>query len=138
GVFTYGYTQQLGNGLAATIALQDPTNFEHPIQDVSFGPTAAGVQPLAADNPFQIGGTGPTNSGFTNAGFLVPDIVGSLRTDQAWGGAQIAAILHDNRASAYLNGGTAAAPLNGIVDTTAHPSDRWGYAISGGVELNLQ
>ena len=102
GVFTYAYTQQLGNGLAATIALQDPTNFEHPIQDVSFGPAVGGFQPLAADNPFQVGTTGPTNGGNTNAGFLVPDIVGSVRADQAWGGAQIAAILHDNRSNAYL------------------------------------
>jgi Porin subfamily len=62
---------------------------------------------------------------------VVPDVVGSLRADQAWGGAQIAAILHDNRANAYLT------PGNGIIDTTAHPSDRWGYGISGGIELNL-
>jgi hypothetical protein len=131
GVFTYGYTQLLGNGVAWNIALQDPTNFEHPIVDVSFGPTAGGLQPIAADNPFQVGATGPTNSGFTNAGFVVPDIVTSVRVDQAWGGAQVAAILHDNRANAYL------IPGNGIVDTTAHPGDKWGFAISGGLELNL-
>ena len=129
GVFTYGYTQLLGNGVAANIALQDPTNFEHPIVDVS-NTNAAGTA-FVADNPFQVGATGPTNSGFTNAGFVVPDIVASLRVDQAWGGAQIAAILHDDRANAYLN------PGNGIIDTTAHPSDRWGYGISGGLELNL-
>jgi Porin subfamily len=133
GVFTYGYTQQLGNGVAATIAVQDDTVFGHPVLDVSriTGTTFVG------DNPFQIGAAGPTSGGNTNAGFLVPDIVGAIRLDQAWGGAQIAAILHDNRSSAYLNGGTLAAPINGIVDTTAHPSDRWGFAVSGGLELNL-
>jgi hypothetical protein len=95
GVFTYAYTQQLGNGLAATIALQDNTNFAHPVLDVG----------TVADAPFGINGAasaGPTNSGNTNAGLLVPDIVGSVRADQAWGGAQIAAILHDNRSNAYL------------------------------------
>jgi hypothetical protein len=132
GVFTYGYTQLLGNGVAASVALQDNTNFAHPIVDTSFGPTnVSGFQPIAADNPFQVGTTGPTSSGNTNAGFLVPDIVGSLRVDQAWGGAQIAAILHDNRANAYL------IPGNGIVDTTAHPGDKWGFGLSGGLELNL-
>jgi len=100
GVFTYGYPQLLGNGVGATIALQDPTYFNHPIVDVS---NAAGV--FVGDNPFPVASTGPTNSGFTNAGFVVPDIVGSVRVDQAWGGAQIAAILHDNRAAAYLNPG---------------------------------
>jgi hypothetical protein len=135
GVFTYGYTQLLGNGVGATIALQDPTHFAHPVLDVSSN-NATGTA-FVADNPFQIGATGPTNSGFTNAGFVVPDVVASVRVDQAWGGAQVAAILHDNRASAYLNGGSAAAPLNGIVDTTAHPSDKWGFGLSGGLELNL-
>ena len=133
GVFTYGYTQQLGNGVAATIAVQDDTVFGHPILDVS----RITATTFVGDNPFQIGAGGPTSSGNTNAGFLVPDIVGAIRLDQAWGGAQIAAILHDNRSSAYLNGGTLAVPINGIVDTTAHPSDRFGFAISGGLELNL-
>jgi hypothetical protein len=104
GVFTYAYTQQLGNGLAATIALQDNTNFAHPVLDVG----------TVADAPFGINGAasaGPTNSGNTNAGFLVPDIVGSVRADQAWGGAQIAAILHDNRSNAYLvPGGVSSTP----------------------------
>jgi hypothetical protein len=130
GVFTYGYTQQLGNGVAASIAVQDTTVFAHPVLDVSRTVTA-GVNTFVADNPFQVGTTGPTNSGFTNAGYLVPDIVGNIRIDQTWGGAQIAAILHDNRSSAYLN------PGNGIIDTTAHPSDRFGFAVSGGFELNL-
>jgi hypothetical protein len=121
GVFTYAYTQQLGNGTAWSIALQDNTNFAHPVLDVG----------AAADAPFNVAATGPTNSGFTNAGFLVPDIVTSLRVDQVWGGAQIAAILHDNRSNAYLT------PGGGIIDTTGHPNDKWGWAISGGVELNL-
>jgi Porin subfamily len=70
GVFTYAYTQQIGNGFAATIALQDHTNFEHPILDVSNNGgagTAAAPFTFVGDNPFQIGATGPTNSGFTNA-----------------------------------------------------------------------
>src|SRR5262249_18373872 len=44
GVFTYGYTQQFGNGVAATIAVQDPTPYEHNIVDVE-GPGS--VFPLA-------------------------------------------------------------------------------------------
>jgi hypothetical protein len=140
GVFTYGYTQQLGNGVAATIAVQDETVFNHPVLDVSRvggAGTAASPATFVGDNPFQIGATGPTNSGNTNAGFLVPDIVGAVRLDQTWGGAQVAAILHDNRSSAYLNGGSLAVPINGIVDTLAHPSDTWGFAVMGGFELNL-
>jgi hypothetical protein len=53
GVFTYGYTQQLGNGMAATIAVQDPTPYEHNIVDVDaagatlLGTTAAAAAALA-------------------------------------------------------------------------------------------
>jgi Porin subfamily len=140
GVFTYGYTQQLGNGVAATIAVQDDTVFGHPVLDVSrvggLG-TVASPATFVGDNPFQIGAAGPVSSGNTNAGFLVPDIVGTIRLDQTWGGAQIGAILHDNRSSAYLNPGVLPGVVNGIFDTTAHPSDRWGFAVMGGLELNL-
>ena len=36
GVNLYGYTQQFGNGIAATVS-QDPTPFEHPIVDLTAG-----------------------------------------------------------------------------------------------------
>jgi hypothetical protein len=62
---------------------------------------------------------------------LVPDIVGSFRVDQAWGGAQIAAIAHDNRATYYAANAPAGVALVG------HPDDKWGWAIQGGVEFNL-
>src|SRR5689334_3637015 len=93
GIFTYGYTQQLGNGLAATIALQDPSPFERPINQ--FGGTL---------DFLDFGAAGALASNSNTAGTLVPDIVGSLRVDQAWGGAQIAAAAHDNRATYYTTG----------------------------------
>jgi hypothetical protein len=130
GVNTYGYTQQLGNGIAATIAAQDPTHFDHPIVDVSGGLVGiGGAFPTTAfpNTPT----TGPTNSAWQNAGFLVPDIVFNVRLDQAWGGAQVAAILHDNRARYYDT------TANGLTAGLAHPSDKWGWAVSGGLELNL-
>src|SRR5262249_49187395 len=117
GVFTYGYTQQFGNGVAATIAVQDPTPYEHNIVDVE-GPGS--VFPLA-----------PNNNNFQNAGTLVPDIVGAIRVDQAWGGAQVAAIAHQVRAR-YFNG-----TLNGLSSGLAHPGDKWGWAVMGGLELNV-
>jgi hypothetical protein len=139
GVNTYGYTQLLGNGIGATIAVQDNTFFAHPIVDVS-GTGAIGAQALAgslsgAANALSattaFGSAGPTNDPWQNAGFLVPDIVANVRLDQAWGGAQLAAILHDNRG---LVGGL---PVNGQVPGVSHPDDKWGWAVSAGLELNL-
>jgi hypothetical protein len=123
GVFTYGYTQQLGNGIAATIAVQDPSPFEKAVVDVN-----PATSSRVFNNVFLIGAPAANNNQV--GGTLVPDIVGSVRVDQAWGGAQIAAILHDNRALYYgFN-----AP--GVLKNSDHPSDKWGWAISGGLELN--
>jgi porin-like protein len=149
GVNTYGYTQLLGNGVGATIAVQDNTFFAHPIVDVSgvgfiggqalAGTLSGAVNGLTAGTAF--GGAGPTNDPWQNAGFLVPDIVGNIRVDQAWGGAQVAAILHDNRAryynSIFPTVGNPTGVVNGRVAGTAHPDDKWGYAVSAGLELNL-
>jgi hypothetical protein len=155
GVNTYGYTQLLGNGVGATIAVQDNTFFAHPIVDVS-GAGFIGGQALAGTLSGALNGTGaalpgilgapfggaaPTNDPWQNAGFLVPDIVGNIRLDQAWGGAQVAAILHDNRARYYNSivptAGNPQGVVNGLRAGTAHPDDKWGYAVSAGLELNL-
>jgi hypothetical protein len=132
GIYMWGWTQQLGNGMAANISVEDNTQFAHPVRDLqqagpagtiggAFGPTFFPI--LAAG--------GPTNGTFNNAGFLVPDIVGSIRLDQAWGGAQIAGVLHDNRVRYYQ------ASTLGVTAGAAYPKDKWGYAVSGGLQLNL-
>src|SRR5262249_11740098 len=134
GIFTYGYTQQLGNGFAATIAVQDPTPGVRPIVDVGGGTAAGSLFALA-----------PTNNNNQNAGSLDPDIVGSLRVDQAWGGAQVAAIAHQVRARYWQDAVTAATAGEGAVNETGipslvgvgHPGDKWGWAVMAGLELNL-
>ena len=139
GVFTYGYTQQLGNGFAATIAGQDDTPFEHNI--VNLNPIN-GSTLTTINNVFLL--NAPVANNISNAGTLVPDIVGAIRVDQQWGGAQVAAIAHDNRATYYSDGSGTANPqttlqfLNGVVSGSDHPDDKWGFAVQGGLELNLQ
>jgi hypothetical protein len=130
GVFTYGYTQQFGNGIAATIAAQDPSPGERNIVDVG---GAAAVGSLFA--------LSPTNNNFQNAGTLVPDIVASLRVDQAWGGAQVAGIAHQVRArywnAASIDAGGNETGVPALVGV-GHPGDKWGWAVMAGLELNLQ
>jgi hypothetical protein len=124
GVFTYGYTQQIGNGFAFTIAAQDPSPYERNIVDVG------GVNFTSIGSTFALA---PTNNNEQNAGTLVPDIVAALRVDQAWGGAQIAGIAHQVRARYFNTGETSPPALAG----NAHPSDKWGWAGMAGLELNL-
>ena len=64
----------------------------------------------------------------------VPDIVGSLRVDQAWGSAQIAGALHQVRAGYYGNNTTGAGANVLGVDYTGSSlrRDKWGWAVDGG------
>lgn len=126
GVFTYGYTQQLSNGIAATIAVQDPTPYEHNVVDVDVaGGTLLGPTGAAA--------AAPTNNNEQNAGTLVPDIVASIiLLDQAWGSGQVAGILHQNRAR-YYNANEN--PTGLVLPGSDHPSDKWGWGVMGGLEL---
>ena len=58
------------------------------------------------------------------AGQSMPDIVGNLRVDQAWGSAQLSAAVHDIRTSTLNGAGT-------------NYFDGTGWAIQGGVKINL-
>jgi hypothetical protein len=62
-----------------------------------------------------------------NKGTTMPDVVGALRIDQAWGYAQIAAALHDASGGYYLNPNS---------DLNGHPGDKLGWAVTGGFTLN--
>lgn len=94
----FAYTANFGNGFSATLSLEDGQ--------------AHRAQLLAA-------GVGP----FINVygGQVVPDIVGNLRVDQAWGSAQLSGVLHQVRMNSAAN-------LVPIGDT-------WGGAISAGIEV---
>lgn len=127
------YTWQFGNGLSATLAIEDAWGGRaKPIVDINAGTAAtfAGVFTPGADN----------------AGQKVPDIVANLRVDQAWGSAQIMGGLHQVSAK-YYHAATAANPQCGLggavannnLSTTAcfHPSDEWGWGVGAGLTLKM-
>jgi hypothetical protein len=67
----------------------------------------------------------------------VPDIVSSLRVDQTWGSAQVAGALHQVRGNFYGNDTQSTITLGPNAFTGVRPSDVWGWAVAGGVVLNL-
>jgi hypothetical protein len=69
GIETFGYTAQFGNGLSASVALQNNNGTRMGVS------TTAGVADAAG-------------------GETLPDIVGNLRVDQVWGSAQIMGAVH--------------------------------------------
>ncbi|MDI3467938.1 MAG: putative outer membrane protein, putative porin precursor, partial [Pseudolabrys sp.] len=101
GISIFGYTAQFGNGFSASLSLEDQTSRRSAIGGVVAGTT------------------------WGYEGRRWPDLVANLRIDQAWGGAQVMAALHDTAAA-----GIAAGPVS-VTDTTM------GWAIGAGLKFNL-
>jgi len=83
GIEVFAYTAQFGNGLSASIAAENPNGHRISILSTPNGAAAAS------------GNTG-TNAvtSWVYANQQVPDLVGNLRIDQAWGSAQIMGAYH--------------------------------------------
>ena len=104
GVNQFTYTAQFGNGVSAAISAQDPTAYYQ-----------AGVNNVSAGGAF---------GASDYAGSIVPDIVGTLTVDQAWGLFKLSAAAHDNHAAWY-----------GATEPTGHPDDRWGFAVQAALSI---
>jgi hypothetical protein len=101
------YTAQLGNGVSATLSVEDGTARR-------IGAPTGLVGDLSANSVGVFGGS-------IYGGAYVPDIVANVRVDQAWGSAQIMGALHHVRVSDALTGPASSA--------------EWGYAVGGGFEI---
>jgi len=131
------YTATFGNGFTATIAIEDASKRRNGIWDAGTDVLSIGSipGPIVVAAGGTVAGAGSSNVG-DFAAAQVPDIVGSLRVDQAWGSAQIAGALHQVRGGFYGNnvtpGGAGPAQYTGLA-----PADKWGYALMGGLVINL-
>jgi hypothetical protein len=124
----FAYTAQLGNGVSASIAAEQPANKRRTLNIVDAD---------GAPTNFAIAGGPPNNY----AKLDVPDIVANLRVDQAWGSAQVMGVLHQVNAGYY--GGTTTGGTTCTTGGTAcgaamgHPDDKWGWAVGAGLKINL-
>ena len=118
-----GYTAQLGNGMSATVSME--TRRTTQLINGSGTVNTNTVGTYNGGYSTTIAGVSANNGAY--GGQQVGDIVGNLRVDQAWGGAQIMGAAHEVNAGYYSN-----AVLN-----NAHPSDAWGFAVGAGLRLNF-
>jgi len=162
GMNVMAYTATFGNGFTATLSVEDGTLRRTALWDAGESALGLGSMPgpsyqnatgytsraLSAVGPLAIGAVpAAITAGAIGIGDYaaaqVPDIVGSLRVDQAWGSAQIAGALHQVRAGYYgSNFSVAPSALNGqglgpAQYTGLAPQDKWGFAAMGGIVLNL-
>ncbi len=124
GRFVAAYTHQFGNGISATLALEDGKERKRGNYN--------GANPLS-----QWGISTPTVD--TRGGNTWPEIVGQLRIDQAWGGIHLSANLVNNNV-AYNCGaasGTTTVALGGCSELAGNPPDKIGGGINAALKLNL-
>ena len=121
------YTAQFGNGVSASIGLDDPTVWDRTaVYNLSTALNAT------------------LNTGNAYAGVHAPEVVGNIRVDQAWGLFQISGAAHEVNAS-YNILNTAGAPagatgLPGAAPTalseiSGHPDTKWGGAVMGVLQI---
>ena len=113
GVNNIQYTAQFGNGVSATIGLDDPTVFNRTTVANMTVPITAQRGALA--NAY--------------AGTHAPDVVGNIRVDQAWGLFQISGAVHEVNGSYNILNALRGSPpallpqvLHGALRTTCRKS----------------
>ncbi len=112
GIQQLAYTAQFGNGVSASVSLEDPFAYNQGgLYNVDTGTAAQFLAGVPGTNSY--------------AGVSVPDIVGQVRVDQAWGLFQLSGAAHQIRASYY----------NPALETSGHPGDEWGYAAQVALSL---
>jgi hypothetical protein len=133
GWWVFGYTAQLGNGLSASLSLEQRRTTQIIDATATLGVNTSGS--IAAGGfTTTIAGVSANNGAY--GGQQVGDIVANLRLDQAWGGAQIMGALHEDNAT-YYSTALGGAPTAGIGGLLGHPGDKWGWAAGAGLRLNF-
>ena len=121
GINNIQYSWQFGNGVSATLGVEDSVAFERTsIFNLANGLSATGI------------------NGSAYGGDHVPDIAGNIRVDQAWGLWQLSAASHVNNASYNnLSPGLVGGFLvpNNLSELSGHPTDKWGGAVMTALQI---
>ena len=159
GINNIQYTANFGNGVSATIGLDDSSESGYNRTQifnatlipspgmVNVAQVAGGLQTVTANNSnCNLGGYGSLSSlctfdGSNYSGAFAPDIVGNVKVDQAWGMFQLSGALHDNTPGYWAqantaNGGTFLNAVNMTgIQTLGHPDSKWGGAVSAALQV---
>ncbi|SFM99939.1 porin [Methylobacterium pseudosasicola] len=138
------YTATFGNGLSATLSIEDPVFRRTPIFSPTNNPAGVTVNASVA-NFAQSNSPAPVFIGYTNGvptrysqvdviqRERMPDFVGVLRVDQAWGSAQLSAATHELNVGDVANG---AGTGTGSNVSIPHTNNVYGWAVQGGLKIN--
>jgi Porin subfamily len=122
GIPQISYTASFGNGVSGTISLENSSPYRNAgLYNTSNYIVAPGA---ASYTSSAYGSSSNTFLGNSQGGNHLPEIVGNIRLDQAWGSLHFAAAMHQVSAGYY-----------GANESSGHPDDAYGYALSGAVEF---
>src|SRR5205085_902339 len=133
GVNNVQYTAQFGNGVSATIGLDDPVVFNRTAV-YNLGASGLGVTAVS--------GAGVAGNAYD--GVHAPDIVGNIRVDQAWGMFQISGAAHEVSGSYNVLNvlpapagavGLPGASPNTLSEISGHPDTKWGGAVMAALQI---
>jgi hypothetical protein len=129
GVNNIQYTAQFGNGVSASIGLDDPSAYN---------------RTSIANLSIPVGALGAESNAY--GGVNMPDIVGNVRVDQAWGLFQISGAVHEVNGSYNTLNGTVgslaaiATPADTVASTSAsalsgHPETKYGGSVMAALNI---
>jgi hypothetical protein len=129
GVNNIQYTAQFGNGVSASIGLDDPSAYN---------------RTSIANLSIPVGALGAESNAY--GGVNMPDIVGNVRVDQAWGLFQISGAVHEVNGSYNTLAGSgfpapaALSPADTVASTAAsalsgHPETKYGGSVMAALNI---
>ncbi|MBX9934594.1 MAG: porin [Methylobacterium sp.] len=149
------YTTKLGSsGFSATLSLEDPFFRRNTIFSQEFAGPAQGLNNAAPQRVFvgSILGVPQFQTVDVRQTSRLPDFVGVLRYDAAWGSAQLSAAVKELNTQNFIAGTSVGAggfatntvagaatpgfPILGV-GPSARPATEYGWAVQGGVKINL-
>ncbi|WP_264049316.1 porin [Methylobacterium flocculans] len=134
------YTSKLGGtGFSATISLEDPSFRRNTIFSQESATVGALSRVIVSTNAAGVPTLGALDVSQRNR---MPDFVGALRYDAAWGSLQLSAAVKELNTSNAFNAGGLTAVGGGffapnLVGPGARVSSEYGWAVQAGAKINL-
>lgn len=133
------YTSKLGDsGLSATVSLEDPSFRRNTIYSQEAQTVGAPSRVLITTNALGVPTFSTVDVSQRNR---MPDFVGVLRYDAAWGSAQLSAAVKELNTSNIIGNPTTPGSANGFAGGLIGPgpsaSSEYGWAVQAGVKINM-
>ena len=132
GVNNIQYTYQFGNGISATLGLDEPVAYNRTNLGNVLAPSTTAA--AGTSNVAFLGTVGSSGSIQGYAGQSMPDVVANFKVDQAWGIFTVAGGIHEVKATYYNTGLTGPAGTF-LGELSGHPNTKIGGSVTAGLQL---